>query len=91
MYELTDDEAYTLTELAAEITRQSGKKVTYQNLSEADFKMALLSVVRALYILLNNFCSVCWERSDLDLPGFLNLEGQGTGSPFPSADKGLSE
>jgi NAD(P)H dehydrogenase (quinone) len=42
VYELAGDEAYTLTELAAEIARQSGKAVVYQNLPEADFKEALL-------------------------------------------------
>ena len=42
VYELAGDETYTLTELAAEISRQSGKTVVYQNLAEADFKEALL-------------------------------------------------
>lgn len=42
VYELAGDEAYTLTELAAEIARQSGKAVVYQNMAEADFKGALL-------------------------------------------------
>ena len=42
VYELAGDEAYTLSELAAEITRQSGKTVAYQNLPQADFKAALL-------------------------------------------------
>jgi len=42
VYELAGDEAYTLAELAAEIARQSGKAVVYQNLPEADFKEALL-------------------------------------------------
>lgn len=42
IYELAGDEAYTLAELAAEITRQSGKTVIYQDLPEADFKAALL-------------------------------------------------
>jgi NAD(P)H dehydrogenase (quinone) len=42
VYELAGDEAYTLTELAAEITRQTGKAVVYQNLPEADFKGALV-------------------------------------------------
>lgn len=42
IYELAGDEAYTLTELAAEITLQSGKTVAYQNMAEADFKGALL-------------------------------------------------
>lgn len=42
VYELAGDESYTLAELAAEITRQSGKPVVYQDLSAADFKAALL-------------------------------------------------
>lgn len=42
IYELAGDGAYTLAELAAEITRQSGKTVAYQNMPEADFKAALL-------------------------------------------------
>lgn len=42
VYELAGDEAYTLAELAGEITRQSGKTVAYQNMPEADFKAALL-------------------------------------------------
>ena len=41
VYELAGDDAYTLSELAAEITRQSGKTVVYQNLPQADFKGAL--------------------------------------------------
>lgn len=42
VYELAGDEAYTLADLAAEITRQSGKTVIYRNLPEAEFKGALL-------------------------------------------------
>ena len=42
VYELAGDEAYTLSDLAAEITRQSGKTVVYRNLPQADFKAALL-------------------------------------------------
>ncbi|HWV16634.1 MAG TPA: SDR family oxidoreductase [Cellvibrio sp.] len=42
VYELAGDQAYTLSELAVEISRQSGKTVVYQNLSEADFKAALI-------------------------------------------------
>jgi NAD(P)H dehydrogenase (quinone) len=44
VYELAGDEAYTLAGLAAEISRQSGKTVVYQNQPEADFKSALLGV-----------------------------------------------
>ena len=44
VYELASDEAWTLSELAAELSKQSGKNVVYQNLSEADFAAALKSV-----------------------------------------------
>lgn len=40
-YELAGDAGWTLSQLAAELTTQSGKKVVYQNLSEADFAAAL--------------------------------------------------
>ena len=43
VYELAGDEAWTLSELAAELSKQSGKPVVYQNLSEADFAAALKS------------------------------------------------
>src|SRR5690606_17013477 len=36
------DTAFTLTELAAEIARQSGKPVRYQNMSEAEYRAALV-------------------------------------------------
>ena len=36
-YELAGDEAYTLTELAAEISRQTGKIIPYNNLTEAEY------------------------------------------------------
>ena len=42
IYELAGDESYTLAELAAEIARQSGQAVNYQNLPESTFKNALL-------------------------------------------------
>ncbi|MES2459305.1 MAG: SDR family oxidoreductase [Armatimonadota bacterium] len=41
IYELAGDEAYTLSELAAEISRQTGKSIPYRNLSEADYSAAL--------------------------------------------------
>lgn len=37
VYELAGDEAYTLTDLAAEVSSQTGKKIPYKNLSEADY------------------------------------------------------
>jgi NAD(P)H dehydrogenase (quinone) len=42
VYELAGDESYTLAEFAAEISRQSGKQIVYQNLPEAEFKEALI-------------------------------------------------
>ncbi|HAT1574893.1 TPA: SDR family oxidoreductase [Raoultella ornithinolytica] len=44
VYELAGDEAWTLSELAAALSKLSGKNVVYQNLSEADFAAALKSV-----------------------------------------------
>lgn len=42
IYELAGDQAYTLGDLAREISQQSGKAVAYQNLPESEFKAALL-------------------------------------------------
>ena len=42
VYELAGDRGWTLAELAAEVSKQSGKNIVYQNLAEADFKAALL-------------------------------------------------
>ena len=44
VYELAGDSAWTLSELAAELIKQSGKPVVYQNLSETDFASALKGV-----------------------------------------------
>lgn len=44
VYELAGDSVWTLSELAAELSKQSGKPVVYQNMSEADFAAALKSV-----------------------------------------------
>ncbi|MEB0866162.1 SDR family oxidoreductase [Citrobacter youngae] len=43
-YELAGDAGWTLSQLAAELAKQSGKKVVYQNLSETDFAAALKGV-----------------------------------------------
>ncbi len=40
-YELAGDSAWTLAELAAEISRQSGKLIPYKDLPEADYAAAL--------------------------------------------------
>lgn len=42
IYELAGDTAYTLSEFAAEISRQSGRAIQYVNLPEAEYKKALL-------------------------------------------------
>lgn len=42
IYELAGDDSYTLSILAAEIAKQSGKPVAFSNMTEADHKAALL-------------------------------------------------
>jgi NAD(P)H dehydrogenase (quinone) len=42
VYELAGDHGFTLTELAAEVSRASGKAVEYKDLPEQDYKAALL-------------------------------------------------
>ena len=41
-YELAGDTAYTLTELAAEVSRQTGREIAYHDMPETDFKATLL-------------------------------------------------
>ena len=41
-YELAGDSAYTLSEFAGELARQSGQAVAYQNLPESEFKAVLV-------------------------------------------------
>jgi NAD(P)H dehydrogenase (quinone) len=43
-YELAGDSAFTLAELAAEISRQTGKAIPYRNLPEADYAAILLKI-----------------------------------------------
>jgi NAD(P)H dehydrogenase (quinone) len=42
VYELSGDSAFTLPDLAAEASRQSGKPVSYQDLPQAEYEQALL-------------------------------------------------
>lgn len=42
IYELAGDDSYTLAEFAAEISRQTGKPLPYQNLPEAAYAQALI-------------------------------------------------
>lgn len=41
-YELAGDQAWTLGDLAAEISRQTGREIPYRNLPEADYAAALV-------------------------------------------------
>ncbi|GAB2532043.1 SDR family oxidoreductase [Rufibacter soli] len=43
VYELAGDKAYTLHDLAAEISRQTGKEIPYKNLPEEEYAAALAS------------------------------------------------
>jgi NAD(P)H dehydrogenase (quinone) len=42
IHEMAGDTSYTLTEFAAEISRQSGKNIRYMNLPEAEYKHVLI-------------------------------------------------
>lgn len=42
VYELAGDEAYTLNDLVAEVSRQSGKRVSYQDLPEEGYRNILI-------------------------------------------------
>lgn len=42
IYELAGDTAFTLAELAAELSRQSGKAIAYRDLTQADYQAALV-------------------------------------------------
>ena len=44
VYELAGDTAYTLTELAAEISHQAGKNIGYVNLPQAEYKDILIKI-----------------------------------------------
>lgn len=44
IYELAGDQAYTLAELASELSRQAGKPIVYNNLSESDYTAMLVKV-----------------------------------------------
>lgn len=44
IYELAGDESWSMDEFAAEVSRQSGKQVRYQDMSEADYAKSLEAV-----------------------------------------------
>lgn len=41
-YELAGDESFTLADLAAEVSRQTGRNIPYRDLPEADYRAALI-------------------------------------------------
>ncbi|WP_421534776.1 SDR family oxidoreductase [Pseudomonas marginalis] len=43
VYELAGDSAWTLSELAAEVSRQTGRNIPYKNLPETDYASALIN------------------------------------------------
>ncbi|MYM86994.1 KR domain-containing protein, partial [Rugamonas sp. FT82W] len=44
VYELAGDQAFTLAELAGELSRQSGKQIPFHNLPQQDYREMLVSV-----------------------------------------------
>ncbi|HEU6438718.1 MAG TPA: SDR family oxidoreductase [Nitratidesulfovibrio sp.] len=44
VYELAGDTAYTLAELAAEVSRQTGRQIGYTNLPQAEYRAMLVTV-----------------------------------------------
>ena len=44
IYELAGDEAFTMAELAAEVSRQAGRPVAYTNISQAEYTAMLVGV-----------------------------------------------
>jgi NAD(P)H dehydrogenase (quinone) len=44
VYELAGDEVYTMSDLAAEISKQTGKNIPYKNLPVAEYAAALISI-----------------------------------------------
>jgi len=44
VYELAGDSAYTLSALAVEVSRQTGRSISYVNLSQSDYQAALVKV-----------------------------------------------
>ena len=77
VYELAGDDAFTLTEYAAEVSRQSGKPVIYKDMPEAAYKDALVGVgLPGPFAALLAQCSACSADGDLyddrrDLSGLI--------------------
>lgn len=93
VYELAGDESYTLTAFAAELARQTGKPVAYQNLPESDFKAALIGagLPEAVAGLLSDSDAAAAKGALFDDSGELGrLIGRPTGSLADSIASALS-
>src|SRR4051812_3007389 len=77
VYELAGDSPYTLTELAAEIAKQSGQPVVYRDLAEADCKAALQPDA-----LLDEFAALDIETT----AGILTMRAGNCTTPLPADD-----
>lgn len=85
VYELAGDRSYTLAEFAAELSRQSGRPVAYQDLAQADYKQVLLGagLPEALADALSDEDAVSRRDTLLDDTGALRrLIGRST-TPMP--------
>lgn len=67
-YELAGDESYTLADVAAELSRQTGKNVVYRNLLEADYVGVLMKrgMPQATAAKIANFDSAASEGALFD-------------------------
>lgn len=82
-YELAGDTAYTLTDLAAEISRQTGKTIPYKNLSEAEYAKVLegFGLAAPMAAAIANFDTGAAKGSLFDVGGQLSrLLGRATTS-----------
>ena len=65
-YELAGDEAYTLADLAEELSKQSGKDIPYINLPEQEYSAAIEGFgVPKIYADMLANCDVCASKNDL--------------------------
>ncbi|GAP68075.1 uncharacterized conserved protein YbjT, contains NAD(P)-binding and DUF2867 domains [Bacteroidales bacterium 6E] len=65
-YELAGDDSYTLKDLAAEVSRQTGKELPFHNLPEAEYASILEKVgVPSMYAVAIASWDTCASRGDL--------------------------
>ena len=94
IYELAGDNAYTLTDLAAEISRQTGKDIPYKNLPEAEYAAILTNfgVPQAFAQVISNW-DVSVSKGDLfdDSRQLSKLIGRPTTSISEAVTEGLKK